>query len=127
VANVGNTVFGIGYARANLVGNPHIGHPTKLEWFNTAAYSVPSFSYGNSPRNGLYSDHVTQFDLSAFKRIPIVKEGDNLEFRAEAFNVLNIMNYAPPANTVNAAGFGTVSSLTGSQPRELQFTLQMNF
>jgi hypothetical protein len=42
--------------------------------------------------------------------------------------VLNIINYAAPANTVNAAGFGTVSSLlTGNPPRELQFTLLMNF
>ncbi len=128
VANVGGTVYGIGYARANLVGNPHVSHPTKLEWFNTTAYTIPSYSYGNSPRNSLYSDHVTQFDLSAFKRIPIAREGTYLEFRAEAFNVLNIINYAAPANTVNATGFGTVSSLLpGNPPRELQFTLLMNF
>ena len=128
VANVGSTVFGIGYARANLTGNPHVGHPTKSEWFNTAAYSVPSYSFGNSPRNSLLSDHVTQFDMSAFKRIPIAKEGPYLEFRAEAFNIFNIINYAAPANTANAAGFGTVSSLiTGNPPRQLQFTLALNF
>jgi hypothetical protein len=128
VANVGGTVFGIGYARANLVGNPHVSHPTKSEWFNTSAYAVPSYSYGNSPRNSLSSDHVTQFDMSMFKRIPIVREGTYLEFRAEAFNVLNIINYASPANTVNGAGFGRVSSLLpGNPPRELQFTLMMNF
>lgn len=128
VANVGSTVFGIGYARANLTGNPHVSHPTKSEWFNTTAYSVPSYSYGNSPRNSLSSDHVTQFDMSAFKRFPITAEGPYLEFRAEAFNILNIINYAPPANTANAAGFGTVSSLiTGVPPRQLQFTLALNF
>lgn len=128
VANVGGTVFGIGYARANLSGDPHVGHPTKLEWFNTSAYTVPSYSFGNSPRNSLSSDHVTQFDLSAFKRIPIVKEGTYVEFRAEAFNVFNIINYAAPANTANAAGFGTVSSLIGGNPpRQLQFELLFNF
>ena len=128
VANVGGTVFGIGYARANLTGSPHVSHPNKSEWFNTSAYSVPSYSYGNSPRNGLNSDHVTQFDMSAFKRFPITAEGPYFEFRAEAFNIFNIINYAAPANVANGAGFGTVSSLIpGIPPRELQFTLAFNF
>jgi hypothetical protein len=128
VANVGGSVFGIGYARANQSGSGHISHPTRNEWFNTAAYSVPSYSYGNAPRNSLSTDHVTQFDFSTFKRFPIVREGTFLEFRAEAFNIFNIINYGPPANTVNAAGFGTVSALIpGNPPRQLQFTLKLNF
>jgi hypothetical protein len=128
VANVGGTVFGIGYARANQTGSAHLSHPTTKEWFNTAAFSVPSYSYGNSPRNSLSSDHVTQFDFSMFKRFPLWKEATYLEFRAEAFNVLNIINYAAPHNTQNAAGFGTVTSLIpGNPPRQLQFTLKINF
>jgi Carboxypeptidase regulatory-like domain/TonB dependent receptor len=128
VANVGGTVFGIGYARANQTGSAHLSHPTTTEWFNTSAFSVPSYTYGNSPRNSLSSDHVTQFDFSMFKRFPIWKESTFLEFRAEAFNVLNIINYAAPNNTQNAAGFGTVTSLiTGNPPRQLQFTLRVNF
>ncbi len=128
VANIGGTVFGIGYARANQTGSAHLAHPTTQEWFNTAAFSVPSYSYGNSGRNSLSSDHVTQFDFSTFKRFPIWKEGTYLEFRAEAFNIFNIINYAPPNNTQNAAGFGTVTSLiTGNPPRQLQFTLKFNF
>jgi hypothetical protein len=128
VANVGGTVYGIGYARANQTGSAHLSHPTTSEWFNTAAFSVPSYSYGNSPRNSLSSDHVTQFDFSTFKRFPILREGTYLEFRAEAFNIFNIINYAAPNNTQNAAGFGTVSSLiAGNPPRQLQFTLKLNF
>jgi hypothetical protein len=128
VANVGGTVFGLGYARANQTGSAHVSHPTISKWFNTDAFSVPSFSYGNSPRNSLSSDHVTQFDFSTFKRFPVWKEGTYLEFRAEAFNVLNIINYAAPNNTQNAVGFGTVTSLiSGNPPRQLQFTLKVNF
>jgi hypothetical protein len=71
---------------------------------------------------------VTQFDFSTFKRFPILREGTYLEFRAEAFNIFNIINYAAPNNTQNAAGFGTVSSLiAGNPPRQLQFTLKLNF
>ena len=128
VANVGGTVFGIGYARANLIGNPHVSHPTLSQWFNTSAYAVPSFSYGNSPRNALFSDHTTQFDFSMIKRFPVVKESSYFEFRAEGFNILNIINYAAPGNTANGSGFGRVSSLiSGNPPRQLQFTLEFNF
>lgn len=128
IAGEAGTPFGIGYARANLTGNPHLSHATRFQWFNTSAYSVPSYSFGNSGRNSLTSDHVTQFDLSAFKRFPIYKENSYLEFRAEAFNILNIINYAAPGNTVGTAGFGVVSSmLPGNPPRQLQFTLLLNF
>ena len=128
VANVGGSVFGIGYARANQSGSGKLSHPTTAEWFNTSAYSVPSYSYGDAPRNSLTSDHVTQFDFSMFKQFPLWREKTFLEFRAEAFNVFNIINYGPPANTVNAAGFGTVSSLiTGNPPRQLQFTLKLSY
>ena len=128
VANVGGSVFGLGYARANKIKTGKLAHPTTSEWFDTSAYAVPSYSYGDSPRNSLYSDHVTQFDFSTFKRFPIKWEDNYLEFRAEAFNVFNIINYGPPGNTVNAAGFGVVSSLIpGNPPRQLQFTLKLNF
>jgi hypothetical protein len=129
VAGEAGTPFGIGYGRANQTGNPHVSHPTKNEWFNTAAFTVPVDSYGNAPRNGLSSDHVTQFDLSAFKKFPIWKEGPTMEFRAEAFNILNIINYAAPSgNTVGNAGFGSVTSLiNGNPPRQLQFTLKLNY
>src|SRR6202012_3748334 len=37
VANVGGTVYGIGYARANQTGSAHLSHPTIKQWFNTSA------------------------------------------------------------------------------------------
>jgi hypothetical protein len=129
VAGEAGTPFGIGYGRANQTGNPHLAHPTKDEWFNTEAFSVPDHSFGNAPRNGLSSDHVTQFDLSAFKKFPILEKGPTVEFRAEAFNILNIINYAAPSgNTVGNAGYGAVTSLiNGNPPRQLQFTLKLNY
>jgi hypothetical protein len=121
VANIGTPY---NYARANQVGNPYLDHPTNARWFNTAAFAVPSFSYGDAPRNGLRSDHVTTFDFSTIKRFPIFRENTYVEFRADAFNVFNIINYAAPGDVVNAPGFGVVSA-TVNPPRQLQFALKL--
>lgn len=122
VANIGTPYS---YARANLIGNPHLSHPTRAEWFNTAAFAAPSFAFGNSSRGLLYSDHATTFDLSIFRNFPL---GERLhgQFRADAFNLFNIINYAPPGHTLNAGGFGVVSA-SENPPRQLQFALRIEF
>ncbi|WP_049961156.1 TonB-dependent receptor [Pseudacidobacterium ailaaui] len=122
VANIGTPYS---YARANLVGNPHLSHPTLNEWFNTAAFSIPDHQYGNAPRNFLFSDHATTFDFSVFRSFPVHDEA-SLQFRAEAFNLFNIINYAPPGTTLNGGGFGRVSSIE-NPPRQLQFALRLSF
>jgi hypothetical protein len=53
VANIESSVPWWNYAWPNLVGNPHPANPTAQEWFNPAAFEVPSFSYGNLGRNVL--------------------------------------------------------------------------
>jgi hypothetical protein len=49
-----------------------------------------------------------------------------LEFRAEAFNATNSVVFAVPANVINAAGFGVVTS-TANTPRQLQLALKLAF
>ena len=51
VANIGNTVSWWNYARPNLVGKAKPAHPSRYEWFDPSAFALPSFSYGNSPKN----------------------------------------------------------------------------
>lgn len=123
VANIGTPY---NYARANQIGSAHLTHPTTAKWFNTAAFTVPSFSYGNAGRNSLSSDHATTLDLSVFRSFPLGYEGTSLQFRAEAFNLFNIINYGPPRSTLNAGGFGVVSSIE-NPPRQLQFALRLKF
>ena len=77
------------------MGNPHVANPTAAEYFNPAAFSVPVNSFGNFGKNALRSAAVYNFDFSLFKKFPI-KENMDLEFRAEAFNIFNIQNLAPP-------------------------------
>ena len=55
----------------NLVGDPHVSNPTEQRWFNTAAFAVPLFSYGNAGKNILSAPGVNNIDLSLFKKFPI--------------------------------------------------------
>jgi len=94
--------------RANLVGDPHISNPSLSEWFNVAAFALPTCTaaqvatnpnscYGSFSRNVLRGDGRANFDFSLFRSFPIT-EGTRLEFRAEAFNLTN----SPVWNTPNA-------------------------
>jgi hypothetical protein len=76
-------------------------------------------------RNSLRSDWYRNLDCSLFRRFPL---GDRLqlEFRAEAFNVINSVVFAAPANVINGAGFGVVTS-TANTPRQLQVALKLAF
>ena len=35
-------VPGVNSERADQIGNPSLSNPTMLEWFNTAAFSIPT-------------------------------------------------------------------------------------
>jgi hypothetical protein len=125
VANVGNTVSWYNYARPNLVGNPSISNPTSEEWFNPSAFAVPTFSYGNVGRNTLRSASVYDADFSLFKNF-VIREGMNLSFRAEFFNLFNIQNYAAPDSLVGDPAEGRVTSNV-TTPRQIQLALRLTF
>ncbi|MCW5982265.1 MAG: carboxypeptidase regulatory-like domain-containing protein [Bryobacteraceae bacterium] len=125
VANVGNTVGWYNYARPNLVGNPYIGNPTVDRYFNTDAFAVPDFAYGNFGRNVLRSDRVFNMDLSLFKQFPIA-ETKRLELRFEAFNVFNHIDWSTPGTLVSRAGAGQITAVAHA-PRILQMGLKFEF
>jgi len=125
VGNVGNGVGWFSYARPNLVGNPHVSNPTPQQYFNPAAFSIPVDSFGNFGKNVLRSASVYNVDFSLFKTFPI-KESMSLEFRAEAFNVFNIQNLAPPGVDIGTADAGVVNAVA-VPPREIQLGMKFRF
>jgi hypothetical protein len=125
VANIGNTLSFVNYARPNLVGDPQPSHRTLNQWFNPNAFAVPAFSYGNFGRNGLRSASVYNADLSLFKSFP-VSERFLISFRAEFFNVFNIQNYGIPNALIGVGGAGQVTSNV-LPPRQMQFGLHLSF
>jgi outer membrane receptor protein involved in Fe transport len=125
VGNVGNSIGWWNYARPNLVGDPHVENPTAERYFNPDAFEIPVNSFGNFGKNVLRSASVYNVDFSLFKRFPI-REKMDLEFRAEAFNVFNIQNLAPPGVDIGTANAGVVFGVA-VPPREIQFGLKFRY
>jgi len=121
--------------RPNLVGNAKLSNPTIQEWFNTAAFvNPPIYTFGTAPRTlpNVRGPGDINLDFSLIKDTTI-KENLRLQFRAEAFNVLNHVNlgnpntsFSPGANGLNQSStFGEVTS--ARDPRILQFALKLIF
>jgi Carboxypeptidase regulatory-like domain/TonB dependent receptor-like, beta-barrel len=125
IANTGN---GGTYERPDLIGNPSLGNPTILEWFNTAAFAVPApFTFGNVGRNTLRGNWFKNLDLSVFREIPLpISETTRLQFRAEMFNSTNTPTWGNPVNNRTNTNFGKISS-TRSTERQIQFSLKLYF
>lgn len=97
--------------RANVVPgiSPAVSNPSALEWFNPAAFALQTTPYGTAGRDTIWGPGLQQWDLGFAKRF-LLTEQRYFQFRGEMFNTFNHVNYEPPANTVGAAGFGTITS-----------------
>ena len=91
--------------------NLYPAHKTYSEWFNPAAFSVPTDgTFGNVRRNSLYGPGVELVNISAGKNFDI-HEAIKLQFRVDANNAFNHTNLSLPGN----GGFGlSGASGTGS-------------
>jgi hypothetical protein len=122
--------------RPNLVGNPNNGPKRWDAWFNTAAFAPAApGTFGNAGRNTIIGPRTNVVDFSVMKSTRI-RERAQLQFRAEAFNVLNHPNFGLPNVTVNSSGFGTITStpdvangnpLGDGGPRQFQLALKLLF
>jgi len=94
-------------------------------FFNTAAFLQPAAgTFGNVGRNTLIGPGLTNADLVLSRYIRL-REGLNLQFRAEFFDALNHPNYNLVGRIINDPTFGQV--LSQFDPRELQFGLKLIF
>jgi hypothetical protein len=97
-------------------------------YLNPAAFALPlAFQLGNVPRSAAALRGPLSFDdnVSVSKAFPI-HDDLALEFRAEAFNILNKVDFGLPAATVGGAGFGSITSQY-NLPRNLQVALRLHF
>jgi hypothetical protein len=100
-------------------------------YFDPNAFSLPAAgTFGNVARGALRGPGFFNVNTSLFKQIP-VKESLNLQFRVEAFNVLNHANFAYPELIVfsggNIAGSAGVIRSTANRERQIQFALRLQF
>jgi len=117
--------------RPDLVGNPVLSSSkrTAYPWFNTAAFQTPdpAYAFGNAPRTFGSGPGTAQVDASLLKDFHLY-ESSNLQFRAEALNVLNHPNWANPNTTFGSANFGKITGLqAGNQSRIIQVALHLTF
>jgi hypothetical protein len=128
----------------DLYGN---GGHTKTQWLNPNAFAEPPAAtaigqsdyspLGGAPLLGR-GPKYTNLDASLFKSFTLVKS-TQLQFRAEAFNVLNHPQFGQPVNTssfntdqgtgYNPANPNQFSSLTYTRnnSRQMQFALKFLF
>jgi hypothetical protein len=62
----------------------------------------------------------------AISRLVSFAAGRSIEFRMEAFNLLNNFNWGNPVTIYDQATFGKIQSVAGS-PRILQFAVKFGF
>jgi hypothetical protein len=84
--------FGNITRRPDLVGDAN-GPKTIEQWFNTGAFAAPApNTFGNAPRSVVRGPWRHWTDLALFKNFAVNNQV-RMQFRLEAFNVLNETNF----------------------------------
>ncbi len=120
--------------RPNMTGSGKVGHPIISHWFDTTAFTFqPAGTIGSERRNQLYGPGLQRVDLSLFKNFDLFKR-TKLEFRTEAFNVLNTAQFIAPNASLSLSGgvpvstFGTITSTANAyNPRIVQLAARIKF
>jgi hypothetical protein len=125
-----NARTGTGGQRADQIGDPDLGSDRTRDeivrqYFNTSAFVTNALgTFGNTGRNSLVGPGYANVDIGLHKNFPITS-AVRLQFRAEAFNVFNRVNFENPNSDRSSANFGRI--LTAKLPRILQFALRASF
>src|SRR6185369_12744978 len=121
-----NSLTGVGADRPNVVGAWHFAQNTLGQWFNTAAFAKNGpGQYGNAGVGIIPGRANWNLDASISRAFPI-KEAIKLDFRGEAFNVLNHTRFNNPGTSLNTGNtFGVTSS--AQAPRIMQVAVKVTF
>jgi outer membrane receptor protein involved in Fe transport len=100
--------------------------PNKETYLNAAAFpKQPVGVLGNSPRlNSQVRNFASLNENVSLAKTFTLKERLRLDFRAEAFNIFNRVQFGVPATNLTSASFGIVSSQANT-PRQLQGGLKL--
>jgi hypothetical protein len=120
-----NSLSGVGADRPNVVSGPTLANPSLSAWFNTAAYKANAAgTFGNAGRSSLRGPGAFTFDMALIRDFALT-ERHHVQFRAEAFNILNHPTFANPTATLTSSNFGRI--LTANDPRIMQFAVKYIF
>jgi len=130
-----NPSAGVNRANTNInVDRPNasgqrvsLDSPTTNAWFNTAAFVLqPNFQFGNAARNSILGPAGFSVDSNVQKNFRMPWEGHELQFRWEAYNLLNHPVWGFPNTNLSSPSFGQITS-TMTSMRQMQFALKYAF
>jgi Carboxypeptidase regulatory-like domain/TonB-dependent Receptor Plug Domain/TonB dependent receptor len=103
------------------------GQRSIAEWFDTAAFAIPSIpEYGNAGRNILMGPGLQNFDLGLMRSFLWGRtETRRVQIRAEFFNTLNHTNFSLPINSIDSPAFGSITS--AAPARQIQLGARVEF
>ena len=116
----------------NVIGNPNLANRGVKQWFNEAAFAVPtSGTFGNERRNQLTGPGLSTVNLSLGKTFAIWEQV-RLQIRADADNLFNHPSFALPNNNLSLTGSaistGTSNISSTSVPmRNMQLSARITF
>jgi hypothetical protein len=121
-----NALTGTGDQQVNqILASPYAATKTKDTWLNPAAFAQPATgTYGNMGRANVTGPGSIRIDMGVVRTFA-VREGQSLEFRAEAFNAPNHLNPSNPITTFTDSNFGRIQS-SGTE-RIMQMALKYVF
>jgi hypothetical protein len=122
---------GIGVVRPNVVNSQVYGpnnssfNPGADLYLNPAAFAVPApFTFGDAPRlfSQVRSPGLREWDTALGKTFQIT-DRFGVKFKAEFFNILNIVNFGAPNSDINSPSFGQITSAGPSRTGQISATL----
>ena len=106
----------------SLIGDPTTprgAFESTAAWFNPAAFARPAAgTFGVQARNMLRNPPTWNLDFGLRKSVPI-RNAHRIEFRVEAFNVLNHPNWDNANGNPTSGSFGLVTGKVGSRVVQL--------
>jgi hypothetical protein len=94
-------------------------------WLNRDAFGLPTTGTLGSMHPGTVRGPGNWTIDAGLSRTFVVSEGHQVEFRAEATNVLNHVNFNNPTGNLSSSSFGRIQS--AADPRIMQFALKYVF
>jgi hypothetical protein len=120
------SVYGRNAYRPNQSGPAVAADKSYAQYFNVANFSTPPANapFGNSPRNAVRGFSFWQLDMGLTKDFRLTEKA-HLQFRAEAFNLLNRTNFGEPNTDISSPTFGVITSSLDA--RQLQMAAKIVF
>ena len=106
----------------NQIGDPSIargGFADSVVWFNKDAFARPAAgTFGVQPRNGLRNPPFWVTDFGLRKTVPLGGQR-RMQFRLEAFNLLNHPNWSGANSNPTSGSFGLITGKNGERRIQL--------